>query len=101
MKDTYKKLYGKVPEIKAIHAGLECGIIMGPYPKLDAISFGPTIRYPAQSGREGGDRDGWQILEFPGSDPEKRSEEVISLRAVIIRLIRDASTGRLFYVCRF
>jgi dipeptidase D len=46
MKDTYNKLYGKVPEIKAIHAGLECGIIMGVYPKLDSISFGPTIRYP-------------------------------------------------------
>ncbi len=46
MQDTYKKLYGRIPEIKAIHAGLECGIIMGAYPKLDAISFGPTIRYP-------------------------------------------------------
>lgn len=46
MKDTYNKLYGKVPEIKAIHAGLECGIIMGAYPMLDSISFGPTIRYP-------------------------------------------------------
>ena len=46
MKDTYNKLYGKVPEIKAIHAGLECGIIMGVYPKLDSISFGPTIRFP-------------------------------------------------------
>lgn len=46
MKNTYKKLYGRIPEIKAIHAGLECGIIMGVYPKLDAISFGPTIRHP-------------------------------------------------------
>ncbi len=46
MQDTYKKLYGKIPDIKAIHAGLECGIIMGPYPKLDTISFGPTIRFP-------------------------------------------------------
>lgn len=46
MKDTYKRLYGRVPEIKAIHAGLECGIIMGVYPKLDSISFGPTIRHP-------------------------------------------------------
>lgn len=46
MQDTYKKLYGKVPAIKAIHAGLECGIIMGRYPGLDSISFGPTIRYP-------------------------------------------------------
>ena len=46
MQDTYKNLYGKIPEIKAIHAGLECGIIGGHYPKLDMISFGPTIRYP-------------------------------------------------------
>ncbi len=46
MQATYNKLYGKVPEIKAIHAGLECGIIMGAYPKLDSISFGPTIRFP-------------------------------------------------------
>jgi dipeptidase D len=46
MQDTYKKLYGKIPEVKAIHAGLECGIIMGAYPKLDSISFGPTIKYP-------------------------------------------------------
>jgi len=46
MQETYKKLYGKIPAIKAIHAGLECGIIMGTYPKLDSISFGPTIRYP-------------------------------------------------------
>ena len=46
MKEAYNKLYGKIPEIKAIHAGLECGIIMGAYPNLDSISLGPTIRYP-------------------------------------------------------
>ncbi|TFH47784.1 MAG: M20/M25/M40 family metallo-hydrolase, partial [Bacteroidia bacterium] len=46
MQHTYEKLYGKIPEIRAIHAGLECGIIMGPYPDLDTISFGPTIRFP-------------------------------------------------------
>lgn len=46
MQDGYNKLFGKIPEIKAIHAGLECGIIMGPYPQLDVISFGPTIRFP-------------------------------------------------------
>ena len=39
-------MFGKIPEIKAIHAGLECGIIAGAYPHLDMISFGPTIRYP-------------------------------------------------------
>jgi dipeptidase D len=43
LKDTYKKLYGKEPEIKAIHAGLECGIIKEKYPDMDMISFGPTI----------------------------------------------------------
>ncbi|MEG1649845.1 MAG: aminoacyl-histidine dipeptidase, partial [Rikenellaceae bacterium] len=46
MQDRYKLLYGKTPEIKAIHAGLECGIIGGIYPKMDMISFGPTICYP-------------------------------------------------------
>lgn len=46
MQETYKELYGKTPEIKAIHAGLECGIIGGKYPNLDMISFGPTIRFP-------------------------------------------------------
>ncbi len=35
--------YGHEPEIKAIHAGLECGILGGKYPGLDMISFGPTI----------------------------------------------------------
>jgi dipeptidase D len=46
MSNVYKKMHGKVPEIKAIHAGLECAIIGGVYPKLDMISFGPTIKYP-------------------------------------------------------
>ena len=46
MQHVYQDEYGKVPEIKAIHAGLECGILGGVYPKLDMISFGPTIRHP-------------------------------------------------------
>ncbi|HUV01797.1 MAG TPA: aminoacyl-histidine dipeptidase [Bacteroidales bacterium] len=46
MSEVYNKKYGKIPEIKAIHAGLECGLIGGVYPNLDMISFGPTIRYP-------------------------------------------------------
>ena len=46
MSKGYNDLFGKVPEIKAIHAGLECGLIGGVYPNLDMISFGPTIRYP-------------------------------------------------------
>jgi len=46
MSDVYRKKFGKIPEIKAIHAGLECGILGGVYPNLDMISFGPTIKYP-------------------------------------------------------
>ena len=46
MIQTYENMYGKKPEIKAIHAGLECGILGGIYPNWDMISFGPTIRFP-------------------------------------------------------
>lgn len=42
-KETYKQLYGKEPQIKAIHAGLECGIIGEKYPGMDMVSFGPTL----------------------------------------------------------
>ena len=46
MKKTSQSVFGKTPEVKAIHAGLECGIIGATYPNLDMISFGPTIRFP-------------------------------------------------------
>ncbi|MEA5112318.1 Cytosol non-specific dipeptidase [bioreactor metagenome] len=46
MQDVYNTRFGKVPEIKAIHAGLECGLLGAVYPGWDMISFGPTIRYP-------------------------------------------------------
>jgi len=42
-KETYKDLTGKKPEVKAIHAGLECGIIGEKYPGIDMVSFGPTL----------------------------------------------------------
>ncbi len=42
--DTYKKLFGKEPAVKAIHAGLECGLILDVFPGLDMVSFGPTLR---------------------------------------------------------
>ena len=35
---------GHEPEVKVIHAGLECGILGSKYPHLDMISFGPLIR---------------------------------------------------------
>jgi len=43
VKQTYSALFGKEPEIKAIHAGLECGIIGEKYPRMDMVSFGPTL----------------------------------------------------------
>jgi dipeptidase D len=42
-KQTYNQLYHKFPEVKAIHAGLECGIIGERYPGMDMLSFGPTL----------------------------------------------------------
>ena len=42
--DSYRKLFGKEATIKAIHAGLECGLFLKKYPDLDMISFGPTLR---------------------------------------------------------
>jgi dipeptidase D len=41
---TYAALYGKQPEVKAVHAGLECGLIGEKYPGIDMISFGPTMK---------------------------------------------------------
>jgi dipeptidase D len=46
MSKVYNDMFGKPPEIKAIHAGLECAILGGVYPNFDMISFGPTIKYP-------------------------------------------------------
>ncbi|PVX49966.1 dipeptidase D [Balneicella halophila] len=46
MQEVYKDTFGKTPEIKAVHAGLECGLLGAVYPNWDMISFGPTIRNP-------------------------------------------------------
>ncbi len=43
-KSSYKKLFGVDPVVRAIHAGLECGLFLDKYPHLDMISFGPTLR---------------------------------------------------------
>ena len=42
--ESYKKLFGKEPVVRAIHAGLECGLIGEKYKDMDMISFGPTLR---------------------------------------------------------
>ena len=46
MKSTYLDLFGKEPEVKVMHAGLECGIIQGAYPDMDMVSIGPDLEYP-------------------------------------------------------
>ena len=42
--ESYKRLFGKQPVVRAIHAGLECGLFLEKYPQLEMISFGPTLR---------------------------------------------------------
>jgi dipeptidase D len=42
--ESYERLFGTEPKVKAIHAGLECGLFMEKYPHMDMISFGPTLR---------------------------------------------------------
>lgn len=42
--ESYRKLFGTEPLVKAIHAGLECGLFLEKFPGLDMISFGPTLR---------------------------------------------------------
>ncbi|MDP3436576.1 MAG: beta-Ala-His dipeptidase, partial [Bacteroidales bacterium] len=41
---AYRDIFTQEPIVRAIHAGLECGMFLKTYPKLDMISFGPTIR---------------------------------------------------------
>jgi dipeptidase D len=42
--ESYTRIFGKSPVVRAIHAGLECGLFLEKYPYLDMISFGPTLR---------------------------------------------------------
>ena len=42
----YKKLFGQEGIIQVDHAGLECSVILGKYPNLDVVSFGPTMKSP-------------------------------------------------------
>lgn len=46
MKRVYEEKYEKSPEVKVMHAGLECGIIQAVYPDMDMISIGPDLEHP-------------------------------------------------------
>lgn len=51
-KSVFTNVFNKEPEVKAIHAGLECGIIGQKFPGMDMISFGPEIRSPHAPGEK-------------------------------------------------
>ncbi|MCH5329359.1 MAG: aminoacyl-histidine dipeptidase [Alistipes sp.] len=42
--ESYRRLFGVEPKVRAIHAGLECGLFLEKYPDLEMVSFGPTLR---------------------------------------------------------
>ena len=42
--ESYERLFGVKPKVRAIHAGLECGLFLEKYPDLEMVSFGPTLR---------------------------------------------------------
>ena len=44
VRETYEELFGTEPKVRAIHAGLECGLFLQKYPQLEMVSFGPTLR---------------------------------------------------------
>lgn len=44
MAEMYRNKFKEEPQVKACHAGLECGILGAHFPKMDMISFGPNIR---------------------------------------------------------
>lgn len=43
---VYQTLFGRPPEVKSLHAGLECAIIKAKRPEMEMISLGPTLRNP-------------------------------------------------------
>lgn len=42
--ESYRTLFATEPKVRAIHAGLECGLFLEKYPELEMVSFGPTLR---------------------------------------------------------
>ncbi len=74
--NAYKKLFNKDPEVKAIHAGLECGLFLQKYPYLDMISIGPTIKgahTPEERASIETTREFWMLLiEMLRNIPEEQ-----------------------------
>lgn len=62
---VYTELFGKAPEVIALHAGLECGLFSEKIPELDSVSIGPQM-YDVHTSRErldiGSVERTWQFL---------------------------------------
>ena len=73
---VYAGLFGQEPVVRAIHAGLECGLILEKYPGLDMLSFGPTIKgahTPSERINIHTTEKFWKLLlEVLGRIPEKK-----------------------------
>ena len=73
----YKEVFKIDPKIVACHAGLECGIIGSHYPKMDMISFGPTIRgahSPVEKASISSSQKFWKfLLEILKNIPKKQT----------------------------
>ena len=68
---AYERLFGTEPKVRAIHAGLECGLFLEKYPELEMVSFGPTLR-GAFARREARNRHGSQVLGFAARSAQNR-----------------------------
>lgn len=44
MCQVFEEMYGKKPQVEAIHAGLECGLLLNKRPGMDAVSIGPDMK---------------------------------------------------------
>jgi len=73
MKEIYNNKFGKVPEVKVIHAGLECGLLGSVYTNWDMISFGPYHPLASLTGRKSEYCYGTEILGFSAGNAERSS----------------------------
>ena len=68
--DAYKRLFGSEPKVRAIHAGLECGLFLEKYPDLEMVSLRSDAPRRAFARRTARNRHGSQVLETADRSPE-------------------------------
>ena len=82
--ESYKKLFGKEPVVRGIHAGLECGLFSERYPQLDMVSFGPYPALCAYTRRTSSHPNGTDGVGSSARRAQKHSAEMNPSRAYII-----------------